>query len=299
MNKQIGIIGLGKMGSGIALNLAQKGWEVFAYNRTFEKALELEEFGIKACSSVSDLTSSLSHTKIILIILPAGEITNQAINEVSKNIFPGDYIIDAGNSFFEDTIENYKFLNSKKINFVDVGVSGGPSGARNGACLMVGGNKENFQHLEDLFKNIAGKDSYEFFPGAGAGHFVKMVHNAIEYGMMQSIAEGFNLLKHSKFKFDLKKISKLYNSGSVIDSRLIEWLNEGFEIFGEDLKKVSGKVVSSGEADWTLKTAKKLKLEMPVIHESVKFRKESQIKPSYTGKILTMLRHMFGGHDIK
>lgn len=297
--KQIGIIGLGKMGSQVAQNLAEKGWKVFAYNRTYEKALELSKSGVVPCHSVSDLAVSLSGTKIILIILPSGEVTNQAIKEVSKNVFSGDYIIDAGNSYYEDTIQNYKYLNSKKINFVDIGISGGPSGARNGACLMIGGNEENFLYLRNLFEDISNKNSYEFFLGAGAGHFVKMVHNAIEYGMMQSIAEGFNLLKYSKYKFDLKKIAKIYNNGSVIDSRLIEWLHEGFEIFGEDLKEVSGKVAYSGEAEWALDTAKHLKLHMPVVKEAVKFRKYSQKKPSYTGKILTMLRHMFGGHEIR
>ena len=211
----------------------------------------------------------------------------------------GDIIIDGGNSLYKESVRRANAVIEKGLEFVDVGVSGGPRGAREGSCLMIGGEEEVFKRLEHLYKDLAAQDAYQFFKGNGAGHFVKMVHNGIEYGMMQSIAEGFAVMKESDFNIDLKKAADVYNHASVIESRLIGWLKDGFETYGVDLENVSGSVGHTGEAEWTVKAAKELSVSVKIIEESLKFREDSADKPSYTGKILSALRDMFGGHGVK
>ncbi|MBI4136480.1 6-phosphogluconate dehydrogenase (decarboxylating), partial [Candidatus Roizmanbacteria bacterium] len=211
----------------------------------------------------------------------------------------GDILIDAGNSFYKDSIRRSKQLAKRGIRFVDAGTSGGPGGARNGACLMVGGERKTFEYLKPLFDAMAVRGGVQFFEGAGAGHFVKMIHNGIEYGMMQAIAEGFTVLKKSSYKLDLTRVTDIYNHGSVIESRLVTWLKEAYELHGEDLKNISGSVAHSGEGEWTVKTAKKLSVVTKIIEEALKFRISSEKNPSYTGKILSALRGQFGGHSVK
>jgi 6-phosphogluconate dehydrogenase len=211
----------------------------------------------------------------------------------------GDMVIDGGNSFFEDSMRRARLLEKKGIKFLDAGVSGGPAGARHGACMMIGGDKASYEKWEALFADASVADGYAYFGKAGAGHFVKMVHNGIEYGMMQSIAEGFALMKKSPFKLDLQEIARLYNHGSVIESRLVGWLEGGYLMFGEELKKVSGSVAYTGEGEWTVKTGKKWRMKLPVIEDSFKFRVRSKRAPSYMGKILSVLRNQFGGHSIE
>ena len=184
-------------------------------------------------------------------------------------------------------------------NFVDVGVSGGPEGARYGASFMIGGEKKTFEKLEPLFSALAIEQGYQFFEGAGAGHFVKMIHNGIEYGMMQAIAEGFTIIKKANYKLNLAKVSDVYNHGSVIESRLIGWLKNAFDIYGNNLKDISGAVGYTGEGEWTVKTAKDMGIKVKVIKEALKFRITSKKNPSYTGKILSALRNQFGGHSVK
>lgn len=302
MKKEIGIIGLGKMGSGLALNLIEKGWRVVGYNRSIEKAKELESSGLIVAESIEDLVSKLGEDKVIWTMLTSGEPTQSALfrdNGIINYLNPGDIVIEGGNSHFKEDKENARRLQEKQIKYLDVGVSGGPSGARNGACCMIGGEEETFKGVEALFKDISLENGYKFFNGHGAGHFIKMVHNGIEYGMMQSIAEGFNLIKNSEYKFDLVDVAEIYNNGSVIESRLINWLLEGYKKYGEDLEEMSGSVAHSGEGLWTVETAKELSIDVPVIEKSLDFRIESHKQPSYTGKILTMLRNMFGHHSTK
>jgi len=172
-------------------------------------------------------------------------------------------------------------------------------GARSGACLMIGGDKSAYQMLENLFYDLAVPRGFAYMGKSGAGHFVKMVHNGIEYGMMQAVAEGFSVMKKAPFQLDLKEVARVYNNGSVIQSRLIGWLESGFKKYGEELKQVSGSVQHTGEGEWTVKTARKLRVEAPVMTEAFKFRVRSQKKQSYAGKILTALRNQFGGHAIR
>jgi len=282
--KEIGVIGLGKMGKNIADRLKEKGWNVVGVDKGF---------------NVEDFLSKLPSPRIIWLMVPAGGAVDETINLLLPNLSKGDFVIDGGNSFYKDTIRRAKVLTKKGIRFADAGVSGGPGGARFGASIMAGGNKKDFTALRPLFEDLAVQGGVEFFEGAGAGHFVKMIHNGIEYGMMQALAEGFAILKKSKFKFDLSRVAEIYNHGSVIESRLVGWLRNGLEIYGDDFKSVSGKVALTGEGEWTVKTAKELGVLARIIEGALKFRKESQKKPSYTGKVLSALRNQFGGHSAK
>ncbi|MCH7759185.1 6-phosphogluconate dehydrogenase (decarboxylating), partial [Patescibacteria group bacterium] len=181
---------------------------------------------------------------------------------------------------------------------VDVGVSGGPDGARYGASLMIGGKKEIYEKLFPLFMDLSIPGGIQFFKGAGAGHFVKMVHNGIEYGMMQALAEGFTILKKADYKLDLTKVVEVYNHGTVIKSQLIEWLRDAFELHGENLNGVSSTVGHTGEGAWTVKTAQEMKVKAKIIEQALKFRIQSKKNPSYTGKILSAIREQFGGHQV-
>ena len=299
MKGAIGIIGLGRMGGNIGKHLVREGWRVVGSDKNRELLSELEHEGIETASSMKDLTEKLPKKKIIWLMLPAGRVVDETIEKLIPLLKANDTIIDGGNSFFKDSVKREKKLSKKGINFIDVGVSGGPVAALDGASLMIGGRRAQFVKLEQLFKDLAHNGSYEFFEGVGAGHFVKMIHNGIEYGMMQSIAEGFNILKHSQYSLNLKKIAAVYNSGAVIESKLMGWLNDAFKLHGEDLKGVSGKVSQSGEGQWTIDIAKEKKLKVKIIEESLKFRKLSQKSPNYTGKILSALREQFGGHSAR
>jgi len=303
--KEIGIVGLGKMGSGIARQLIEKDWRVFGYNRTIEVTKELVKVGLFGTKSLEDLVGELDTPRVIWIMLPAGKPVDDVIGKFSQLLDKKDVAIDGGNSFYKDSVRRYKKLAKKGIDFVDIGVSGGPKGARYGASLMVGGKRKLYDYLTPLFNDLSVPKGHEHFEGVGAGHFVKMVHNGIEYGMMQAIAEGFDLMRNSDYKLHLKDVAKAYNHGSVIESRLISWMSEAFEKFGSDLKKVSGSAGSGGaaglaksEGKWTLDFAKKVGIETKVIEESISARISSQNKPSFQGKIINALRNRFGGHDI-
>jgi len=301
MKKEIGLVGLGKMGSNIALRLMEKGWQVTGYNANPEATAKLAQEGMKAVYSLEELVKNLLNPRLIWLMVPAGKPVDDIIfgkEGLVQWLKPGDTIIDGGNSFYQDTLRRAKKLASKKIRFMDVGTSGGPGGARHGACLMIGGQSKDFAEHQSLFVDMATTDGYQFFEGHGAGHFVKMIHNGIEYGMMQAIAEGFAVLKKSKYKLDLAQVADIYNHGSVIESRLIAWLAEALREQGQDLKNVSGAVGHTGEGAWTVQTAKAMRVATKIIEESLKFRKQSAIHPSYTGKILTALRNQFGGHGL-
>ncbi|MCH8741530.1 decarboxylating 6-phosphogluconate dehydrogenase [Patescibacteria group bacterium] len=301
MKKEIGFIGLGKMGKNMVLRLRQRKWRAVVYDKNSRVKRELAKKGAIPADSLEDLVGKLTFPRVIWVMVPDGKPVDEVIfskKGLIKFLKKGDIIIDGGNSFYLDSIKRAKKLGNTGIEFLDVGVSGGPGGARTGACLMIGGKKKNFEKLKPLFKDLAVKNGFQFFPGKGTGHFVKMVHNGIEYGMMQSIAEGFNLMKNSPFKLDLKKVADIYNHSSVVESRLIYWLKRAFKRHGQNLKAVSGKVSHTGEGEWTIKIAKKWKMKVRVIEDSFQFRLQSQKKPSYTGKILSALREQFGHHEV-
>ena len=225
---------------------------------------------------------------------PVDEVLGKLILFLQK----GDTVVDGGNSFYKDSLKRGAKLARKGISFLDVGVSGGPVSIEAGKfAIMVGGDKSAYTKVRPLLSDLS--DTQAGYMGkSGAGHFAKMVHNGIEYGMMQALAEGFAVLKKSPFKFRLQDVARVYNSNSIITSRLVGWLEEGFRLYGEDLRRASTKVSHTGEGEWTVKTAKQLKVSAPVIEESFRFRVQSAKKPSFTGKILSTLRAVFGGHKI-
>lgn len=301
VKKEIGLYGLGKMGANLARQMRERGWHVVVANRSPDPVKKMEAEGFSGAYSIEDFAKKLSSPRVVWLMVTAGSAVDDLLfgkNGIAANLEKGDIVVDGGNSFFEDSMRRSKLLAKRGIRFLDAGVSGGPAGARNGACMMIGGDKAAFETLQELFRATSVPNGYAYFGKAGAGHFVKMVHNGIEYGMMQSIAEGFALMEKSPFKLDLEKVAALYNHGSVIESRLIGWLASGFRAFGHGLKKVSGSVAATGEGEWTIKTGKKWKLKLPAIEEAFKFRMRSKKSPSYLGKILSALRNQFGGHSV-
>ena len=299
--KTIGIIGLGKMGANLTRRLMEKGWNVVGYNRSPEKTHALEKEGMTPAFSIRELVEKLPAQKIIWLMLPAGKTVDDMLFDeegVVTFLKRGGIIIDGGNSFYKDTLRRSQKVTAKGIHYLDVGTSGGPAGARHGACLMIGGKQNIYEKLEPLFKALAKNNSYQFFGFAGAGHFVKMVHNGIEYGMMQAIAEGFAILKKSRFKLNLTDVAEIYNNGSVIESRLVGWMKKAFELHGENLKGVSGKVSHTGEGAWTVQTAHDLKMKAKIIEEALKFRIQSKKNPDFTGQAVSALREQFGGHSV-
>jgi 6-phosphogluconate dehydrogenase len=295
---KLGYIGLGKMGFNMVERLLEKGHQVVAYDRNVDAVKEIRNKGAQAGDTLPSVVKALTSPRLVWIMVP-----HQAVDAVLKELTPllskGDVVIDGGNSPYKESIQRAKDLEALGIDFLDAGVSGGPAGARSGACIMVGGRKEVFQKYEPLFRDLAVPDGYGYMGRSGAGHFVKMVHNGIEYGMMQALAEGFGVMKASDFKLELLKITELYNHKSVIESRLVGWLQSAFAQYGEDLTEISGSDAQSGEGMWTVEAGKELKVPMPVIQSALEFRIQSQKNPSYIGKLISAMRNQFGGHEVK
>lgn len=295
---KLGYIGLGKMGYNMVELLLERKYEVVAFNRSEGPVRKIAQEGAIPALSLNELTSALVEPRLVWIMVP-----HQAVDAVLKELLPlltkGDTVIDGGNSPFKESIRRAKELEARGIDFLDAGVSGGPAGARSGACIMVGGRKEVFQKFEALFRDLSVPDGYGYMGKSGAGHFVKMVHNGIEYGMMQALAEGFAVMKASDFGLDLVKITDVYNHKSVIESRLVGWLQGAFEQYGQDLRDISGSAAQSGEGLWTVEAGKDLGVPMPVIQGALDFRLQSQKNPSYTGKLVSAMRNQFGGHEVK
>jgi len=303
---RVGVAGLGKMGAGLARNLMDHGWEVVGWNRTHSVAESMAAEGLMAATSLSDLVAALEPPRVIWLMVPAGAPVDELLFGPAPDggpglvdlLAPGDSVIDGGNSRFQDAAPRAQRLAEAGVHFVDCGTSGGPAGARHGATLMVGGDRYVFDAIEPMFADVATPGGYRFFDGHGAGHFVKMVHNGIEYGMMQAIAEGFEVLHESPFNLDLEHVADLYQHRSVIESRLVGWLGEAYAELGDDLEGASCIVGHSGEGEWTVLAAKELGVEVPIIEGSLKFRESSETCPRYAGKVLTALRNAFGGHGL-
>lgn len=295
--KTIGYLGLGKMGLNMALRLKEQGYEVIGWNRSEEGRKHAQNAGFEVFDTLGGLVNRLPLPRIVWLMVPSNAV-DQMLASLVQCLDKGDTIIDGGNTYFGDTVTRSSLLKLRGLHFIDAGVSGGPGGARTGACVMVGGENDVVEKQEDIFRAIAAPGAYAHVGRAGAGHFVKMVHNGIEYGMMQALAEGFSTLKASPFNLDLKEVAHLYNNKSVIESRLVGWLEDAYEKFGVDLDDVTSTVAHTGEGEWTFKYARKMKIETPVLKQSLVFRKKSGDKPSYTGKVLSALRNSFGGHSV-
>lgn len=296
--QQIAMIGLGKMGFNLALNLKQKGLEVIAFDTNQQLRKEISKQEIITAESLKDTCSKFSLQKIIWLMVPSGETVDKVIEELLPYLQENDIIIDGGNSFYKDSVRRYAYLKQRKIHFLDCGTSGGQDGALNGACTMIGGDKDIYESIQNVFDKISVANGSLYAGKAGSGHFIKMIHNGIEYGMMQSIAEGFEVLQRSDYDADFEKVATLFNHGSVIRGWLMELTQSAFSKDAK-LETIKGVMHSSGEGKWTMETALELGVPTPVIALSVMMRYRSQTEDTFSGKIVAALRNEFGGHAVE
>jgi 6-phosphogluconate dehydrogenase len=294
---KIGLIGLGKMGYNLALNMTNKGHEVVAHDVSEEAMNKIASEGVETAASFEEMISKLPTPKIVWLMVPAGDITEDVMNRVSSLLSEQDIIIDGGNANYKDTLRRGNDLKEKGIYLIDSGTSGGMDGARDGVCTMIGGDKEAFDQVEKLFQDISVENGYLYTGKSGSGHFLKMVHNGIEYGMMQAIAEGYEILEKSDFDYDYEEVSRVWNNGSVIRSWLIELMQNAFSKDAK-LDSLRGVMNSSGEGKWTVETALDLQAVAPVITLSQIMRYRSQENDTFSGKVVAALRNEFGGHAV-
>lgn len=295
---QVGIIGLGKMGFNLALNLKRNNYQVVAQDVNTDFVSKIGQEGIETAYTVEELCQKLTDRRVIWLMVPAGEIVDAVIVSLLPYLSKNDIIIDGGNSNYNDSKRRYAQLKELGIDFLDCGTSGGTSGALNGACTMIGGDAEVFDYVAGVFKDISVENGFLYTGAAGSGHFTKMVHNGIEYGMMQSIAEGFEVFEHSEFDIDFQKTAKLFNHGSVVRSWLMELTENAFSKDAR-LDGIKGIMHSSGEGKWTLETALDLGVPTPVIALSIMMRYRSQMSDTFSGKVVAALRNEFGGHAVE
>jgi 6-phosphogluconate dehydrogenase len=296
---QLGFIGLGRMGSNMVRRLLRDGHSIVAYNRSPEKTQEIAGEGATPSFAIAELVEKLEKPRVAWIMVPAGDATEAQITELLEHLEPGDTIVDGGNTNFHDDVRRHKELAEHGIRYVDAGVSGGIWGLANGFCLMVGGDREAVEPLEPAFRSLAPVDGYLHAGPPGAGHYVKMIHNGIEYGLMQAYAEGFEIMHASEYPLDLGAIADLWNHGSVVRSWLLELAVDAFRKNGEDLGELKGWVADSGEGRWTVQEAIDRDVPAPIITLALQTRFRSRQDDSYGAKVLAALRNEFGGHAVK
>ncbi len=311
---QVGFIGLGKMGGNMTLKLLEGGHEVVAWNRSTQPVKELKfkiqnskfkiaNQNLKVAKTIEELVESLKKPRIVWSMLPAGEATQTILDEVSKHVQPGDIVIDGGNAHYKDSERRYKEFKDKGIKFLGIGVSGGIIAATDGYPLMVGGDKSAYEYIRPILESLAmPKGGYEYFGEGGAGHFVKMIHNGIEYGYMQAIGEGFDVLEHAQYKLNLPAVAKLWAKNSLVSGFMMD---RTVEVLEKDpkLENIVGVINASGEAQWTIDTAKELGVPVEIIARSLDYRKRSKtdlaVQNSFTAKLIASLRNAFGRHEVK
>lgn len=294
---RIGFIGLGKMGSNMGERLLRERHEVVAFDRNAEATRALSEKGAAGASSLRELVSKLNPPRAIWMMVPSGEPVTQTIADLGPMLSAGDALVDGGNSNFEDSIARASELRKKQISYLDVGTSGGVWGLEMGYCLMVGGEMEAFRRLEPILRSLAPDKGYAYVGPSGSGHFVKMVHNGIEYGMMQAYAEGFEILEKSQYHLDLRSIARLWGQGSVIRSWLLELASRALERDPE-LKSIRGYVEDSGLGRATVRQAIAQDVPAPVIAMALMARFYSRDPDSFAARMLAALRNEFGGHRV-
>ena len=286
---QVGMIGLGRMGGNMTIRLEQAGHDMKTYARHSPSTAE----------SLAELRDQLGAPRAFWMMIPAGKPTEETFQELLELADPGDTIVDGGNSNFRDSQRRHAAAKEKGIHFADAGVSGGIWGLQVGYCLMVGGEPEPVSRLEPIFRALAPDDGYAHVGGPGAGHFVKMVHNGIEYGMMQAFGEGFEVLQASEFDVDLKQVAGIWRYGSVVRSWLLELLVAAFEQEGSGLERIKGYVEDSGEGRWTILEAMNEDVPVPVITAALYARFASRQDESFAAKVSAALRNQFGGHAVQ
>ena len=297
---ELAIVGLGRMGGNMARRLHQAGHRVVAFNRSPEKTKEIMGEGLEGGFEPVEVVKMLAKPRIVWLMVPAGDATEETMNEFAALLEQGDTIVDGGNSNFKDSKRRHEAMKARGINFIDAGISGGIWGLVNGYGTMVGGDPEAVAALEPIFKSLAPADGgYVYCGPAGAGHYTKMVHNGIEYGLMQAYAEGFEIMHASEYPLDLEKIAKAWMHGTVIRSWLLELAGRAFEQNGTDLDNIKGWVADSGEGRWTVADAIDHDVPAPIITLSLLARFASRQDESYSAKVTAALRQQFGGHAVK
>lgn len=293
---QIGYIGLGRMGKNMVLRLLEKGINVVAWNRSPEPLEEVGVAGAEKAKDLNDLVAKLSTPRIVWLMLPSGEVTNEFATKLMELLSEKDIVIDGSNSFYKNSLLLKEKFSKRGIHYMDAGVSGGMEGARNGACLMIGGSKEDFKITEEVFRAAAQDDAYKLVGGPGAGHFVKMVHNGIEYGMMGAIAEGMAAIENHKkdLSINIRDVAHIYAHGSIVEGKLATLLQK--VVNRPDFDTTIGSV-PKGETEDEMEKLEKLS-EMPVLNQARQMRVRSRVKESFEGKILSLLRNEFGGHAL-
>ncbi len=299
---KLAMIGLGRMGSNMARRLTQGGIDVVAYNRTFSVTEQLaDETGLEATDSMADAISRLSSPRVVWMMLPAGRITEEYVDGALLHMSEGDILVDGANSWYRDSLRRAEKAKSKGVHYVDAGVSGGIWGLKNGYCIMAGGEEDVLKHIEPVLKALApGEDrGWAHVGPVGSGHYAKMVHNGVEYGMMQSLAEGFALLKgKDEFDLDIAQIAELWRHGSVVQSWLLD-LTAEFLQHDYDLEGVAPVVADSGEGRWTAIESIEQGTPAPVLQMALAMRFASQGKGDYSNELLAMMRKAFGGHTVE
>ncbi|MBN1282947.1 MAG: decarboxylating 6-phosphogluconate dehydrogenase [Proteobacteria bacterium] len=297
---QIGMIGLGRMGMNMVRRLVKGGHEVVVYNRTQDKVRAMEAEGAGGAASIEDLAAKLAKPRVVWLMLPAGKVTEEHIAALAGKLSEGDLVVDGGNSWFEHDNERAYALGARGIRYLDAGVSGGVWGLKVGYCTMVGGERSDFDTIEPVLKSLAPEGGYMHCGPAGAGHFVKMVHNGIEYAMMQAYGEGFEIMKASRFGegLDLSAVARIWNRGSVVRSWLLELLESALAK-DPGLAGISGYVEDSGEGRWTVQQAMDSGVPATSIAHALFARFRSRERDSFSDKVLAALRGEFGGHEVK
>ena len=297
---QIGFIGLGKMGGNMVRRIERDSdHEVVAFDRKADNVSRAESHGATGAGSLEELIAKLAAPRTIWVMVPAGEPTEQTIQELAGRLDPGDLIVDGGNSNFHDDIRRGAELAERGLHYVDVGTSGGVWGLDTGYCMMVGGPQEGVDRLSPILDVLAPPDGWRHFGAPGAGHYVKMVHNGVEYGLMQAYAEGFELMHKAPFDIDLQEVAGLWNRGSVVRSWLCELAERAFAAEGNDLEAIVGHVSDSGEGRWTVFDGIDRDVPTPVITAALYARFYSRGAGDYTNRMLAALRNQFGGHEVE
>jgi 6-phosphogluconate dehydrogenase len=294
MKKTIGIIGLGKMGGNLALSAAEKGYTVIGYDKSLPEELKGNS-AIQIKATLEEMLKALTAPMIIFIYIPAGKAVDMVIEQLSPFLQQGDIVVDGGNSYWGDSIKRAANLKGKGIYFLDCGTSGGISGARNGACFMVGGEAEAMEHVAPVFKSLAVENGFIHTGPPGSGHFVKLVHNGIEFGMLQAIGEGVELLTQYRDELNLSAILKVWNHGSVIRSWLIELMQQVYDK-KQGFEAVPSYIEDTGEVNWLVADALRMEVPVPVIAQSVMQLFASRKQSRIADKAIAMMRHGFGGH---
>lgn len=294
---KVGLIGLGKMGLNLGKNLIDHKHDVVAFDLNTNAVEEIMKYGAEGTSSLQDLVQSIEKPRVFWIMVPHS-VVDSVISEITPFLSEGDIVVEAGNSHYKESIRRYNQLKEVGVSFMDAGTSGGMEGARDGACYMIGGDPEAWSIVEPIFRDTAVENGYLYAGKAGSGHFLKMIHNGIEYGMMAAIGEGFEVLEKSDFDFDYEKVARVWNNGSVIRSWLMELTEHAFSKDAK-LDEIKGIMHSSGEGKWTVETALDLQTATPVIAMSLLMRYRSLDNDTFTGKVVAALRNEFGGHAVE